>query len=110
MSTDYIFNKDISKKKVLSAMKKLGLEDAKADNSSKTSFCITNGECYLWCYTADDGSWVNFTRYGGNYDAEDEILVPLADELQVDFYSEYDDEYAELMGFDEEEEESGDIA
>ena len=99
MSTDYASCSNITKKKVLSAMKKLKFEIAE---NNVDSFCITNGDCYIWCYHNEKGSNCSFTRYGGNWCAEDDILTPIADELQVSIYSEHSDEYAELMGWNDE--------
>ena len=104
MSTDYVLLKDRAPSTVKRAMKKIGLQIAKED---KNSFCITDGDVYLWCYTGEHKGkkWCNFTRYGGNYAAEEQILEPLCEELDVGFLSEYDDEYPAFMGFDDDIEE-----
>lgn len=108
MSTNYIFSPAKTKNQVLKAMKKHNITVAKKD---KKSFCITNGECYVWCYEyGKKRKYIDFVRYGGNYDAEQDILEVLADELDVSLYSEYTDEYAELMGMNDDIEEDEDEA
>ena len=93
MSTDYRFNEPVTVKKLLAAAKKLKLAQHK-EHAKDEHFAITDGNTYMWFY-AEDNLVHGIARYGNNYGAETDILVPLAAELQVGFVSEYDDEYYE---------------
>jgi hypothetical protein len=105
MSTNYRFTEEFSKEQVLEAMKPLGLEVSKSKDADNTQFCITDGDCYIWAYHGEDGNNVEFCRYGSNYDAEENIVAPLADALQTDYLSEHDDGFFEDEDEDSEEEE-----
>jgi len=99
MSSSYRFDGKFSKKDILGAVKKCGLEVAKSDSSSSTQFCITDGECYIWAYNDRKGVY-GFERYGNNYDAYEAILLPLAEELGADVINE-DEEQPEDIGEEE---------
>lgn len=106
MSTNYVMGNhgEFTKNDVFVAMKKNDFTIAKQDGDN---FCITNGNVYVWCYphTYETKEYVSFTRYGGNYDAEQEILQPIAEHLKTALISEHDrEDYAEIMGFDQDEE------
>jgi hypothetical protein len=89
MSTDYRFDKGISKDEFLGSLKKIDVSEHKSeDKSEDESFCITDGTDYMWCYMHND-MVADFCRYGGNYEAE-EFLAHVADDLQLELFNEYD--------------------
>jgi hypothetical protein len=92
MSTCYRFSQNVSKVAFNKAMKNAGVKDAKSEHASDDDFCITDGDSYLWVYPNSDGQIREFCRYGGNYDAEN-FLREIAEELQVELMSEYDDNF-----------------
>jgi len=61
---------------------------------------LTDGDNYLWASPYSD--FVMFTRYGGN-DPE-KILLTIMNYFNVRIYSEYDDEYREIVGYEDDEE------
>jgi hypothetical protein len=107
MSTCYRFTEDFTKEQVLEAMSKVGLTIAPSKDADSSQFLITDGKSYLWAYNDDSTGNVDFCRYGANYDAEDTILAPLAEELDTEYLSEHDDGFFEE---DEDEEiDEGDL-
>jgi len=104
MSTNYRFDKELNKNELLKSLKKIGVVEHKTEQSSDNSFCISDGENYMWCYNNEDGVIYGYCRYGGNYDAE-EFLAHVANDLQIEYLSEHDDGFWEDEDEDEYEEE-----
>ena len=92
MSTDYITRKPVHLATFLAETRKLGWDMTKIENGSR---CITDGYNYLW--VSECGDHVSVSRYGGN------STNGMEDDL--DLVSEHDDEYYEIMGIDDEDEE-----
>jgi hypothetical protein len=99
MSTNYRLSQQITKEQLLEAVKDIGVTEHINENTTEESFCISDGEDYMWCYMAD-GLIYDFCRYGANYNAAD-FLYHAADVLDLVLYSEHDDDYWE----DEDDEE-----
>ena len=93
MSTSYRLTQIVSKQVLLDSLKGIGVSESVTEQTGEESFCISDGESYLWCYMTGDRV-VEFCRYGANYNAES-FLVHAADELQCEYLSEYDDDYWE---------------
>lgn len=113
MSTNYRFDESIPKDVFLAAVKSTGLSvHTPEEEVDKDKICVTDGESYLWFYVSGN-EVMDCCRYGANYDVEESILEPLAEELEVSYLSEHDDGYFEdeeipehfddLFGDDEEE-------
>ena len=106
MSTNYVFSNygELTTTDVLNAVRELGLTVHSVDDDK---FSITDGKSFIWCYThyfePEDVEYVDFVRYGNNYDAIPDILIPIARHLGVSTYDEHDPEYDELKGFNEED-------
>ena len=80
MSTSYRFDESIPKGVFLVAVENAGLKvhTPKEGNADKDALCITDGEVYLWFYV-HGGEVSECCRYGGNYDAVENILDPLSE-------------------------------
>ena len=91
MSTSYRMDISLTKDELLEIMKEINVEEWHTENTSKDSFCISDGENYLWCYADPRGKVSAFCRYGSN-DIES-FLEHLANQLGTGFYSEHDEEF-----------------
>lgn len=111
MSTHYMFTEkpritfDALKKKLRSkgAFLRYGIEYSVSRDNTKNSFCVANGEKYLWIYKESNGWW-SVSRYGSNW-FPDELLDSLARLADSTIVSEHDDEYWETLEMQEKEEE-----
>jgi hypothetical protein len=74
-------------------------EHVKADETTETNRCLTDGRNYVWVYIDDDGFVSCITRYGAN--APGKILNAVANVSDADIVSEYEPQY---WGFDTQEE------
>jgi len=95
MSTDYRLSKVVSMKRFKAAVEDCGFDVHRVEGES---LCITDGTCYLWFYTYTTKVRKHVkvhsaTRFGGNYDAPENILEPITCELGISHCSEYDDDY-----------------
>ena len=108
MSTNYVTCRhgEFGRADVEEAMQMHDFTISKIDEDNPNNFCITNGSSYVWCYchTYEGVEYVTFTRYGGNYSAEEDILQPICNYLDTQLFSEHDPEYNEIMGYNDEEE------
>lgn len=104
MSTCYRLEGSFTKSQVLSAGNKHGIVERIHGDTSNTKFLLTDGECYLWAYCNEDGTDVDFCRYGANYAAAENILAPIAEELRTGYLSEHDDGFFEDDEVQDEEE------
>lgn len=93
MSTDYRMDLNPTKKQFLAAAKKVGVKEHITPETTKDSFCITDGDSYIWCYIYK-GKVTSMARFGGNYDGED-FLRAIAEELHTELLSEHDEDYYE---------------
>jgi hypothetical protein len=103
MSTCYKFTEPFTRKQVEKAVKTLGFTMPPHEHNSATQFLVTDGNSYVWADCAEDGSDCQFTRYGGNYAAEEDILEPIATELDTVLMNEHEDGFFEDNLEDEEE-------
>ena len=105
MSTNYVFSNygELTTTDVLNAVREL---DLTVHSVGDDKFSITDGKSYIWCYVhhckSEDTEYVDFVRYGNNYYAIPDILIPIARHLGVATYDEHDEMYNELKGFNEE--------
>ncbi len=73
------------------AMKAVGLREERTEDTTKRSFCITDGNGdYLWVYPNPDGSIAHFTKWGLQ-DGVYEFLDRLATELKTTVLNEHDE-------------------
>ena len=98
MSTNYRFTNEVKTLDVLKAANKLNLLKGR---EYENAFCLTDGKSYLWFYSNNEDI-VDICRYGANFDAEEDILLPLAKELQTAFLSEHDEGFFETEEEDDE--------
>ena len=70
------------------------------EDQGEGGITLTDGDNYLWASPYND--FVMFTRYGGN-DPE-KILLTIMNYFNVRIYSEYDDEYREIVDYKDDEE------
>lgn len=108
MSTNYITDKqdEITKADIMRAVKHFGFktEPTKDNNDNFVIHDDKNGiVCYVNKYQPGK-EYIDFVRYGQNYDAVNDILEPIADFLGFNVYDEYSDYYQKQMSCDEEEE------
>lgn len=110
MSTSYITNPDIKwvdfwndlppslKEAVIPASDK----DA---GTTETSRCLTDGQCFFWCYTGNpvDGT-VSFERFGLQHTVDD-IIAAIEEHYGVELIDEHDDRYWEDDDEEDEEDE-----
>ena len=99
MSTSYRFIETVKTEALLKAAEKLGFTVGKKDEDS---FCLTNGESYLWFYHANE-EITGMERFGANYCAHQDILDPLARKLKTTVLSEHDDGFFEDEEDDDED-------
>lgn len=71
------------------------LSEAPSPDATESSFCITDGKYFMWCYGYENNT--SFERYGRNN--PENILEILSEAYGVEIISEHDE------GFFEEEEE-----
>jgi hypothetical protein len=84
-----------------SELKNLNHMDIRMDEDhGEGGITLTDGKNYLWASPYND--FVMFTRYGRN-DPE-KILVTVMNYFKVAIYSEYDKEYREIVGYEDDEE------
>lgn len=103
MSTDYRFTREVSRKELEKAIEELKLSMPSDVENGPTKFLVTDGNSYVWAYCREDGSNCIFSRYGDNYDAQQDILEPISEKLKTRLLSEHDLEY-----FTDEERDSSD--
>jgi len=97
MSTSYRL--DIPFQEVKNRVESLGLFiDYSAPSSDEDSFCITDGDSYLWCYNNSTTS--ELTRYGANNVSN--ILELLSDAFNTEIISEHDEGFFEDEGDNDE--------
>lgn len=99
MSTDFIFDPDLSEEDVRRCLDKLGLEEDINDDTTEEQFCITDGKNYIWFYVRGEpgNNYVTACRYGGNYEGEETILIPIAHYYDVSLLNEHDDKFYEII-------------
>lgn len=99
MSTNYSFlGEGVTEEQLLKAAKKCNIVIAKRD---KSDICLTNGTDHLWFYANDDKQFYSATRWGNNYGADETILEPIMNELDIEWASEDEVAYQEYMSQDE---------
>ena len=101
MSTDYRTRKTIAFVNLFDGrLEEFGVrEHIKADETSNSRRCLTDGRNYLWTYEGDEGSLGLITRWGGN--APDRIMRAISERFDTEIFSEYEHQF---WGFDTEEE------
>jgi len=58
------------------------------------NICVTDGTSYLH-FSVNGGMVYGCDRYGNNYNAQEDILDPITDDLDVAYLSEHDEGYFE---------------
>lgn len=94
MSTNFRFTNETTFLQVKKAIKSLGLSISPTKEATKNSFCLTDGEAYLWCYNTKPN--IEMVRYGGN---DVQHILETLQEKFGEIISEHDEGY-----FDEEDE------
>ncbi len=93
MSTCFRYTDDITEAKFRKAMAAVNITEDRNDDTSKDSFCITNGHTFVWVYVYN--GLVTFETFGMQAMSGGELLYSIADELDTNCICEHDEGFFE---------------